>query len=183
MSLVEITAESHDVTIALAYATAENVTGWPIYRQARCFLHRDAEARLARAVALARPLGLRLKILDAFRPTEAQWALWNACPDPAFLADPRHGSPHSRGVAIDLTLLDGAGVELDMGTPFDAFTPLSFHASTEVAPTAQRNRLLLLGLMTAAGWDFYTNEWWHYQLFDPRRYPLLGDADAPAPML
>jgi zinc D-Ala-D-Ala dipeptidase len=183
MSLVEITESSHDLVIALAYATAKNPTGRPVYRTPRCFLHAEAEARLLRAVALARPLGLRLKILDAFRPSEAQWMLWNACPNPDFLADPRKGSPHSRGAAIDLTLLDGAGAELDMGTEFDAFTPLSFHANTEIPLAAQRNRLLLLGLMTAAGWDFYANEWWHYQLFDPRAYPLLSDADAPVPML
>jgi zinc D-Ala-D-Ala dipeptidase len=183
MPLVDITAASHDVVIALAYATPANLTGKPVYRRASCYLHPDAADKLARAVALARPLGLRLKILDAFRPSEAQWLLWNACPDPEFLADPRHGSPHSRGVAVDLALLDDGGRELDMGTPFDAFTPLSHHASTAVSVLAQRNRFLLLGLMSAAGWDFYGNEWWHYQLFNSQRYPLLGDADAPTPML
>jgi len=183
MSLVEITPESHDVVIALAYATAQNLTGKPVYRQARCYLHPEAEAKLRRAVALARPLGLRLKLFDAFRPSQAQWLLWNACPNPDFLADPRRGSPHSRGVAVDLGLIDAAGTELEMGTPFDAFTPLSHHANTEVPVAAQRNRFLLLGLMSAAGWDFYGNEWWHYQLFNSRQYPVLGDGDAPAPMM
>ncbi len=61
-----------------------------------------------------------------------------------------------------------------MGTAFDAFTPLSHHGRTDVSAEAQRNRLLLMGLMTAAGWDFYRNEWWHYQLFDARRYPLVS---------
>ncbi|MGO8914756.1 MAG: D-alanyl-D-alanine dipeptidase [Stellaceae bacterium] len=183
MPLVEITPESHDVVIALAYATPQNLTGKPVYRQARCYLHPEAEAALRRAVALARPLGLRLKLFDAFRPSEAQWLLWNACPDPEFLADPRRGSPHSRGVAIDLNLIDAAGAALEMGTPFDAFTPLSHHANTEIPLAAQRNRFLLLGLMSAAGWDFYGNEWWHYQLFNSRQYPVLGDADAPAPMM
>lgn len=183
MSLVEITRESHEVLIALAYATAQNVTGKPIYRNARCYLQPEAEARLVRAVALARPLGLRLKLFDAFRPSEAQWLLWNACPNPEFLADPRRGSPHSRGVAIDLGLTDAAGNELDMGTPFDAFTPLSHHANTEIPLAAQRNRFLLLGLMSAAGWDFYGNEWWHYQLFNSRQYPVLSDAEAPSPMM
>ena len=56
-----------------------------------------------------------------------------------------------------------------MGTAFDAFTPLSHHGRTDVSAEAQRNRLLLMGLMTSAGWDFYRNEWWHYQLFDQRR--------------
>lgn len=183
MPLVEITPESHDVVIALAYASPRNLTGKPVYRQARCYLHPEAEARLIRAVGLARPLGLRLKLFDAFRPSEAQWLLWNACPNPDFLADPRRGSPHSRGVAVDLTLIDAAGAELEMGTPFDAFTPLSHHANTDVPLAAQRNRFLLLGLMSAAGWDFYGNEWWHYQLFNSRQYPVLGDADAPARMM
>jgi zinc D-Ala-D-Ala dipeptidase len=183
MALVEITAASHDVVIALAYATPANLTGKPVYRRASCFLHPEAEAKLAHAVTLARPLGLTLKIFDAFRPSEAQWLLWKTCPDPAFLADPKRGSPHSRGIAMDVTLLDAAGEELDMGTAFDAFTPLSNHASTAVSVAAQKNRFLLLGLMSAAGWDFFGNEWWHYQLFNPRRYPLLGDADAPSPMM
>jgi zinc D-Ala-D-Ala dipeptidase len=183
MSLVEITPESHHLAVDLAYASARNFTGRPVYRRAACHLHSDAAARLSRAVELASPLGLRLKVFDAFRPSEAQWVLWNACPDPNFLADPRHGSPHSRGIAVDLTLLDDAGRELDMGTGFDAFTPLSHHGNIEISPTAQHNRFLLLGIMTAAGWDFYGNEWWHYQLFNVSRYPLLGDADLPTPMM
>jgi D-alanyl-D-alanine dipeptidase len=175
MELVEITAEGRGVVLDIAYATERNITGAAVYRRAACYLHRDAAARLDKAIALARPLGFRLKIFDAFRPTEAQWTLWHARPDPEFLADPRRGSPHSRGVAVDLTLVDEAG-ELDMGTGFDAFTPLSHHADTEVSPRAQRNRLILLGLMSAAGWDFYSREWWHYQLFNPRQYPLLSDS-------
>ena len=176
MDIVEITAESHGVEIALAYATAQNFTGAPVYRHPICYLHRDAADALARAVALARPHGLRVRIYDALRPSEAQWVLWNHTPDPNFLADPRRGSPHSRGAAVDLTLIGADNQPLDMGTSFDAFTPLSHHASTDVSPSAQRNRLLLLGLMTAAGWDFYRNEWWHYQLFNARRYPLYSDS-------
>ncbi|HXQ50279.1 MAG TPA: D-alanyl-D-alanine dipeptidase [Stellaceae bacterium] len=183
MELVEITEQRHDVVIALAYATDRNLTGKPIYADAICYLNAEAASLLERAVTLARPLGFRLKLYDALRPTEAQWKLWNARPDPEFLADPRRGSPHSRGAAIDLTLLDGMGQALDMGTAFDEFTPLSHHGTTEIAVEAQRNRLVLLGLMSAAGWDFYRNEWWHYQLFDSRRFPLLSDADLPRAMM
>ncbi len=173
--LVEITEATHDLLVDMRYATANNFTGAPVYGRAACFLNPEAERLLVRAAGLARPLGLGLKLFDAFRPAEAQWKLWNFRPDPEFLADPRRGSPHSRGAAVDLTLVDAAGGELDMGTGFDAFTPLSHHGSTGIAPAAQRNRLTLLGLMSAAGWDFYTNEWWHYQLFNPRRFPLLSD--------
>ncbi|MFO1081675.1 MAG: D-alanyl-D-alanine dipeptidase [Reyranellaceae bacterium] len=183
LDLVAIAPPAFDVDVSLAYATADNLTGAPIYRNAECWLHRDAAAALARAVDLARPLGYRLCLFDALRPVEAQWRMWSVRPDPDFLADPRRGSPHSRGVAVDLTLLDAAGRPLDMGTGFDAFTPLSHHGRTDVGVEAQRNRLLLMGLMTAAGWDFYRNEWWHYQLFDARRYPLVSDADLPRPML
>ena len=179
MNLVEITAAGHGVLIDLAYAGDGNFTGRPVYRRAACYLHADAEPLLAAAARMAAVQGLRLKIFDAFRPAEAQWVMWRHTPDPEFLADPRRGSPHSRGVAVDLTLVDGAGRDLDMGTDFDAFTALSHHGSTAVSAGAQRNRALLLGLMTAAGWDFYRNEWWHYQMFDSRRYPLLGDSVLP----
>ncbi len=63
-----------------------------------------------------------------------------------------------------------------MGTGFDAFTPLSHHGSLQLPAAAQAHRSLLLGIMTAAGWDFYRKEWWHYQLFDSRRFPLLSDS-------
>jgi len=184
MTLVAITQEEFDVELALAYATADNITGEVIYTHARCFLHRDAAERLAHTVALARPLGYRLKIFDGFRPTEAQWKLWAKFPDPEFVADPRIGSPHSRGAAVDLTLVhrDG-GRELDMGTGFDDFTTQSHHGMQDISAEAQLNRLALLGLMTAAGWGWYASEWWHYHLFDREDYPLLDDSAAPASMM
>lgn len=181
--LVPITEERHGVIIRLAYGTADNFTGRPIYRRSDCYLRPEAEALLARAVDLAGALGLRLKIFDAFRPSEAQWALWNHTPDPDFLADPRRGSPHSRGVAVDVTLIDASGAELDMGTPFDAFEPRSHHGRTDISQDAQRHRLLLIGLMTSAGWDFYRREWWHYQMFDSRRFAVISDSALERPMM
>lgn len=183
MTLVEITPPDFDVDIEIAYATAGNFTGAPVYRRAACYLHRDAAAALARAIDLAAVHDLRFRVYDAFRPSEAQWVLWNHTPDPDFLADPRRGSPHSRGVAVDLTLIDRDGRPLDMGTAFDAFTPLSHHGDRRIGRDAQRNRHFLLGLMTAAGWDFYRNEWWHYQLFGSRDYELLGDDVLPLSMM
>ena len=183
MDLIEIVPPDFDVDIALAYATPDNFTGAPVYATPYCYLHRAAAAALQRAIDGAAALGLRFLIFDAFRPSEAQWVLWNHTPDPEFLADPRRGSPHSRGVAVDLTLIDETGKPLDMGTGFDAFTPLSHHGAKDISADARRNRLLLLGLMTEAGWDFYRNEWWHYQLFNSRDYTLVSDAELPAPMM
>jgi D-alanyl-D-alanine dipeptidase len=181
MALTRIAPPQFDAEVALAYATPQNFTGRPIFRaDAEAWLHPDAALCLGKAVALAKVQGLRLRIFDAFRPQAAQWALWNHTPDPNFIADPRRGSPHSRGAAVDLTLLDARGQPLEMGTPFDDFTMASHHGSAAVSAEAQKNRFILLGLMTAAGWDFYRNEWWHYQLFDARaKYPLIEDADSP----
>jgi len=183
MTLIAISEETHGVEIDLKYATPDNFTGKPVYGRADCYLHGEAEKALRAAVTLAELQGWRLRIFDAFRPSEVQWKLWGPTPGPDFLADPRRGSPHSRGVAVDVTLIDVAsGDALDMGTGFDAFTPLSHHGNTGVSPEAQKNRLLLMGLMTTAGWDFYRNEWWHYQLFDSRDYPVMGDGDLAHPM-
>ncbi|MFC1673909.1 D-alanyl-D-alanine dipeptidase [Pseudomonadota bacterium] len=183
MSLVEITEATHNLELDLKYATSENFTGQPVYRRAACYLHVEAEKCLMIARDLAERQGWGLQIFDAFRPSESQWKLWNHTPDPDFLADPRRGSPHSRGVAVDLTLIDKAsGEALDMGTGFDAFTPLSHHGNPGISAEAEHNRLLLMGLMTTAGWDFFRNEWWHYQLFDSRDFPVFGDGDLSEPM-
>ena len=183
MILTEISPPDFDVELQIVYSTSDNFTGRPVYSRPGCYLHQDAAKRLGTSIELAASLGLKLKIFDAFRPSEAQWALWRHTPDRNFLADPQHGSPHSRGVAVDLTLLDSSGNTLEMGTAFDAFTPLSHHGSMEISAKAQQNRYLLIGIMTTAGWDFYQNEWWHYQLFDSQNYELLSDSDLPVPMM
>ncbi|WP_029010883.1 D-alanyl-D-alanine dipeptidase [Azospirillum halopraeferens] len=181
--LTEIAPPAFDVDIDLVYAGTANLTGRPVYRRPVCLLHPDAAACLARAAALARGLGLRLRVYDAFRPVEAQWTLWHAFPDPMYVADPRVGSVHTRAVAVDLTLADAAGRPLDMGTAFDAMTERSHHGRTDLDPAARRNRALLLGVMTAAGWQHYPYEWWHYQLPDAGRYPLLTDGAAGSRMM
>jgi D-alanyl-D-alanine dipeptidase len=184
MTLVPVSPLAFDVEVALAYATADNFTGKPVYRHADCWLHADAAAALDRAIALAGIQGLRFRLFDAFRPQEAQRLLWAHTPDPIFLADPRRGSAHSRGVALDLGLIGSDGQLLDMGTAFDAFTPASHHGDRTISTEAQKNRFLLLGIMTAAGWDFYAKEWWHYQLFEAQaRYPLISDSALPRSMM
>ncbi len=184
MRLIPITSKSHGVVLDIKYATMDNFTGKPIYARPGCYLIDDANALLKKTVDMAQIQGWHLLIFDAFRPSEAQYKMWAHTPDPDFLANPSHGSPHSRGTAIDLTLVESAtGKILDMGTKFDSFTPLSFHGNMEISKKAQENRYLLLGLMTAAGWDCYLNEWWHYQLFDSSSYDVLSDAILEVPMM
>jgi len=176
MSLVKITQATHNIELDLKYATSDNFTGQPVYQRADCYLRAEAEQLLIAARDLAEIQGWRLRVFDAFRPSEAQWKLWAHTPDPDFLADPNRGSPHSRGVAVDLTLINiKSNHALDMGTTFDAFCPQSHHGNTDISTKAQENRMLLMGLMTTAGWDFYRNEWWHYQMFEARQFDVLGD--------
>ena len=108
MTLQEINAYDFGVGIELAYATQNNFTGQPIYIHPVCYLHKDALIALVRARDAASFIGFKLIIYDAFRPTEAQQKLWNHTPDERFLAHPQEGSPHSRGVAVDLTLADAS---------------------------------------------------------------------------
>lgn len=184
MSLIEITPSHFDVELSMAYATPDNFTEKPIYSHPHCYLHEDAASCLQTAITLAAKLQLRFKIFDAFRPIEAQQHMFNHTPDPEFLSNPETGAvPHCRGVAVDLTLVNQSGDMLDMGTGFDNFTSLSHHGNTEISTKAQQNRYLLMGIMTTAGWDFYRNEWWHYQLFNPRKYPTLSANATSPPMM
>lgn len=178
--LVPIT-ETDGVVLDLRYATADNLVGRPIYRRAVALLRPEARQRLLDAVARAGAIGLRLRVYDAFRPLEAQQVLWDALPDKTFAADPREGGTHPRGIAVDLTLADGAtGAEMPMGTGFDVMTPQSAHgALAGLAPEAVRNRALLLGIMTACGWEHYGPEWWHYHLPGRGLLPALHAAAVP----
>ena len=178
--LVPIT-EADGVLLDLRYASSDNLLGRPIYARAVALLRPEARRALVTASNRAAALGLRLKLFDAFRPLEAQWAFWHAAPDKTFVADPRQGGTHPRGIAGDLPLGEAeTGAELPMGTGFDAFTALSAHGClAALSGAAIRNRALLLGLMTAAGWDHYEPEWWHYHLPGREAFPALSAADVP----
>ena len=171
-----ITEKNLDVYLDLRYATKNNFTNEKIYQKKRCYLVQSAFEHLTLACEIASKIGYRLKIFDAYRPQSAQKLLWKIFPNPNFITPPTKGSPHSRGVAVDLTLVDKKGYEIDMGTEFDEFSTLSFHGAKQISKIAFKNRLILLGIMTTAGWDYYKNEWWHYQLFDSKKFPLRNES-------
>lgn len=174
--LVPLSTETHNIVVDLVYATSNNIAGKPIYERNICLLHRDAELCLRKAVQLAAEAGCRLKIFDAFRPHEAQVMLWETAVDKLYVADPQVGSNHTRGTAIDLTLVDQHGRELDMGTDFDSMTKLSHHFSDQVSLIAQANRTLLLNIMEQAGFQHLPYEWWHYELPATAEHTLISSA-------
>ena len=175
-NFIKVNQNQLDVDIDLRYASKNNFTGNKIYFSESCFLHKIAYEHLCKAVDIAKKIGFKIKIFDAYRPTYVQKKLWEILPDPNFIAPPKKGSPHSRGVAIDLTLLKN-GREVDMGTEFDEFSKLSYHGSLDISKAAYHNRLILLGIMTDSGWDFYRNEWWHYQLFNSKNFQIVDNLE------
>ena len=178
--LVRITEQTHDVVIDMIYARADNFTGRVIYPCTDCFLHPQAEAGLRKAVAAARGFGLRLKLFDAYRPQQAQEILWAFAPDPRYVADPAEGSNHTRGVALDLTLIDERGQALDMGTPVDTMAPSANHFYPALPAAVMLNRMHLLTVMLESGFVHHPHEWWHYQLPDAHAFELIGSDELAA---
>jgi zinc D-Ala-D-Ala dipeptidase len=167
------------VAVDLRYASAANFMGRDMYSPLDCgWLHRDAADGLALAVtwlARQRP-GLRLCVLDGLRPQRVQEAMWAALADTPltqYLASPGIGSIHSFGMAVDATLLDADGDELDMGTSFDDMTELS-HPALETAflqtgaldDEQVSNRHLLRDAMRRGGFKGINTEWWHFDCGD-----------------
>ena len=173
MKLIEIKKNTFNIILDLKYAGKDNILGKVIFHENRCFLLEEAAKKLLDATTIAKDLGYYFKIFDAYRPSYVQEALWEFDPNPNFLSDPKKGSPHTKGIAIDLTLVDSNGNELDMGTKFDDFTKNSYHLSKDLEKEVKINRRLLLSIMTLAGFDFYHKEWWHYQLYNASNYPLI----------
>ena len=178
MKLIEILPDKQNILISLAYASDGNFTEKKIYQKERAYLRKEAYLALNKSIKIANKMGFKIKIFDAFRPVEAQNIMWEFNPNPKYIADPIKGSPHSRGVAIDLTLCTQDDIEVDMGTPFDSFSEKSHHDCMDFNYKILHNRSILLGIMTLSGWDFYNNEWWHYQLYNSKQYPLLSDKAA-----
>ena len=171
--LVEIAHPNIDVQ--LAYASADNFTGRVLYTDPRAYLRAEAAQALILAASALAAVQIRLVLLDAFRPVSVQRALWSVRPDPEFVADPKIGSDHSRGTAVDVTLADESGW-LDMGTDFDAAVPQSHHDRTDIRAVATQNRTLLRDTMASAGFEANPLEWWHYALSGKGNFPLIADA-------
>jgi len=174
-SLIDIAEQYPQLHIDMKYATADNITGQPIYSTATCLLHRHAAVALAKSIEIAGIAGFSIKVLDAYRPQRAQELLWHACPNQDYVVPLSQGSNHTRGTAIDVTLVDTNGQDLDMGTHFDEMDELSHPYHPSLALAFQRNRLLLNAIMFGGGFVGIATEWWHFELPNASEYPLLND--------
>jgi zinc D-Ala-D-Ala dipeptidase len=178
--LVNVQLVDPTIIVDAKYFTADNFTGAPLpgYQANRALLRREAARALARVQKRARAEGVALKVFDAYRPVRATLAMveWTERTRQQRLV--REGyiasrSRHNEGVAVDLTLIGGDGRELDMGTPFDTFSPAAHTANASGGVAT--NRRLLVQLMTAEGFTNYEKEWWHfsYSVPNPLRFDLV----------
>ena len=168
---IELATIEPGIIIDLKYATTDNFVKEQLYDCARCFLRADVAFAVRNVHRELRRRGYGLKMFDCYRPLPVQWKLWNMAPDPRYVADPRKGSMHNRGSAVDLTLVDAEGNELDMGTHFDFFGKEAYHDYTELPKEVLERRKLLKDTMAKHGFRSTRTEWWHYS-YTKRSYPL-----------
>jgi len=184
-SFVDASSVVPGLIVEARYAGSHNFVGRPIdgYERGACLLTKPAAAALAQVARDLEPRRLAIKAFDCYRPVRAvahfvRWArdLADVARKPEFYphVDKRNlfsdgyiaaRSGHSRGSTIDLTLAHrGDGKELDMGTPFDFFSPRSWPSDRSVSADSQANRALLAQAMRRRGFLAYNKEWWHFTL-------------------
>jgi len=159
----------------LKYSTDDNFMKTKLYPElATTYLRKSAAMALAAVQRDLNRQGLRLKIFDAYRPYAVTEKMWEPVKDDRYAADPKVGSGHNRGIAVDLTVIDLYTKEpLNMGTEFDNFTDTAHHDFTALPKEVLQNRLLLRNVMEKNGFKAMETEWWHYFLSDGREYELL----------
>ena len=174
--LVELITLDPTLRLDIHYARSDNFIGRPVYEEARAFLQRPAAEALVRVHQSLQPEGLGLLIFDGYRPWRVTRIFWEETPPEkrGFVADPRRGSRHNRGCAVDLTLFDlNTGDPLPMPSGFDEMTQRShiqYDGGTEVE---RANRGRLQTAMNADGFTIFEPEWWHYDYFEWDLYPVL----------
>lgn len=171
--LVDIQEIIPSVQIELMYAREDNFTGQVVYDFDRCLLLEAAALRLKDVQTELENLGLGLKIWDGFRPMAAQWKFWEILPDERYISDPRKGGRHTRGTAVDLTIVTQDGQELEMPTGFDDFSEKAHRDYMGASPVAIKNRELLQGVMEKHGFIGLASEWWHFDFLGWETYPPI----------
>jgi D-alanyl-D-alanine dipeptidase len=174
--LLELIRLDPTIHLDIRYATANNIVHRPVYRQARAFLQRPAAQALVRVHRTLSEKGYGLLVFDGYRPWSVTKIFWDSVRSEqrAFVADPKKGSKHNRGCAVDLSLYDLA-TEKEVEMP-SAYDETSERASPDYAggTGAQRaQRDLLRSVMEKEGFTVEPNEWWHFNYRDWREYPTL----------
>lgn len=177
-SLVELySQERPNILLDIVYATKNNFMGEVLYTQPRCFLHKNVLQALLNVADDLVKMGLGIKVFDGYRPIAVQKMMWDKIQDERFVANPyKMKGRHTRGTAVDLTLIDKKGNELQMPTPLDSFEDRAHSDYPDLPSPILQNRFLLRKMMEKHGFTHLPTEWWHYDIKgweDESMYPAL----------
>jgi len=171
--LVDIRTVNRNIRLDIRYATANNFLKRKLYSTPKCALRSSVAQKLALVQTDLEKVGLGLKVYDCYRPFSVTKQMWEVLPDPNYVANPARGSRHNRGAAIDLTLVDRTGKELEMPTPFDDFTAKAHRDYAGGSAQSRKNRQLLEDAMKKQGFIGITTEWWHFDSEDWQKFAIL----------
>jgi zinc D-Ala-D-Ala dipeptidase len=173
--LVELIKIDPKFKLDIRYATTNNLAEKPVYSEARAFLQRPAAEALVKVNNELKPLGFGLLIFDGYRPWSVTKIFWDRTPnaEKRFVANPKQGSKHNRGCAIDLSLYDlSTGKEIQMPGVYDEATERSYPTYAGGTEEQRKMRDLLRNKMEANGFSVYEYEWWHFDFKDWKQYRI-----------
>jgi len=171
-SFVNLKEYSNDFVYDMKYATEDNFLKAKVYDCAECYLRYKTVKALVKANSKFMKLGYKIKLYDCYRPLDVQKKMWSIVSNPKYVANPSKGSIHNRGGALDISLVDLNGKEVDMGTPFDFFGPEASHDYTDFPSKILENRTLFKRIMESAKFQSFDSEWWHYNLKNAKSDPI-----------
>ena len=174
--LIDIQSIAPDIKMDMRYATPNNFLKQAVYSKARCLLRDPVARSIQRAQDALKTQGYGLKLYDCYRPLSVQKAMWKIFPDGRYVANPATGSRHNRGAAVDVTLVDSQGRDLEMPSEFDEFTDRAYRNSPAMTDTARKHVQILTTALEAQGLTTIDSEWWHYDGPNWRHYGILNQA-------
>ncbi|WP_293873091.1 M15 family metallopeptidase [Flavobacterium sp.] len=163
-AFVNLRNYSRDFVFDMKYATTDNFLKEKVYPCDECFLRVKTVKALLVANKSFLENGFRIKIYDCYRPKSIQKKMWKIVPDANFVANPKKGSIHNRGGAVDISLVDSIGIEVNMGTKFDFFGEEASHNYQNLSPEILSKRKFLKEIMLQNNFKSFDSEWWHYNL-------------------
>ncbi|MDT0608455.1 M15 family metallopeptidase [Croceitalea rosinachiae] len=163
-TFVRLADFSDDFVYDMRYATENNFLKAKVYDCAECYTRAKTAKALIKANKEFISKGFKIMFYDCYRPNSVQYKMWEIVPNPQYVANPVKGSIHNKGGAVDITLVDLEGNELDMGTDFDFFGKRAYHDNLDLPQNILDNRKLLKETMEKHGFWSIRTEWWHYNL-------------------
>lgn len=173
-SIVPLWQIDSTIVTDVKYATTNNFTGQVLYPTNKVYIRKIVGEALAKVQSyLLENYNLQIKVFDGYRPLSVQKKMWKIMPDNRYVADPAKGSRHNRGAAVDLTIIDSNGTELEMGTEYDNFTEKAHYAYSDLPKNVKENRKLLRNTMDKYGFHPITTEWWHFDFKGWKKFSIL----------